>query len=210
MRVAKARERMVLLLDQVEGQDDETMLPAEYNPRQTPDSNRTALNTSLKSFGYSQDIVVNRRTVENGWKGDDAGRYVIVGGHLRREELLDQGFGAAEVTVLELDDAGERAANVTFNNPRAQGEFTDDIADVLQGIDLEIPRFDGLGLDVLAEEWALPQLPPEIDANIGNGMNPRVKFTLSVAPEQADLAREMLKEVTEALEGSKLREGSEA
>jgi len=148
--VAKARktakpDRMVLDLAE--------MVPADYNPRSMSERAREGLGASMRTFGYVQDLIVNRRLEANGWPAEDNGRFVVVSGHQRLEQLKTDGYDAAEVTWKELTPEQERALNVTMNNPRIAGEFTADVVDLLDGLDLELFEFEELRFDDLLENF---------------------------------------------------------
>jgi len=137
------------------------LIGADYNPRAITDAQREGLKTSLDTFGYVQDIIVNRRLAEHGWGPDDDGQMIIVGGHQRRAELVDLGFDSAEVTVVEVGPTAEKAANLTLNNPNIAGDFTDGAADLLADLAASPmdDLFGDLRLDVLDED--LCPTPPK-------------------------------------------------
>lgn len=127
--------------------------PAPYNPREISDEALAGLGTSVRQFGYVQDLVWNRRT----------GR--LVAGHQRLKVLREQGFERVEVTVVDLDDSHERALNVTLNNPKIGGEFTLDLEALLD--EIEIPDFD--------DTWADLQLDGLLDDLISVSAHDRGK-----------------------------------
>lgn len=89
------------------------LVEASYNPRVISDAALAGLSASLVSFGLVEHVVVNVRD----------GRNVIVGGHKRVQVLRDAGEVEVDCIVVEMDDAVERHANFTLNNPAIQGEF---------------------------------------------------------------------------------------
>lgn len=73
---------------------------AEYNPRIMPDSEMSALKTSIQTFGFIESIIVN---IHNCERCGDRNR-VIIGGHQRTtavEGLLAQGEG---INGIEIKD----------------------------------------------------------------------------------------------------------
>lgn len=108
--------------------------PAPYNPRRPLTAKaRAKLKASLTEFGLVEPLVWNQRTGH------------VVGGHARLEILRELGHATVPVSVVELDDARERALNVILNNLEAQGRY--DPAKLLElltdlGDGLELTGFD--------------------------------------------------------------------
>lgn len=132
--------------------------PAPYNPRTMPDSNRKRLRGSLDKTGFvAPPFVWNDRTG------------ILVSGH-QRLAWLDRQAKAAKlpddyivknVSVVNVDDATERALNYALNNPQSQGLFDlEKLSPMLgfEGFDLttagleanDIPRLVG-GMESAAE-----------------------------------------------------------
>lgn len=95
----------------------------------------------------------------NGWSKEECG-YYILGGH-QRIEATDAVEGSRDyslnVAVVELDPRREREQNVFLNNPGAQGQFSDALADLLVemralGTELEDTGFAALDLAMLFPE----------------------------------------------------------
>lgn len=115
--------------------------PADYNPRKITPARLRRLEASLKRFGLVQPIVWNRRTRR------------VVGGHQRLKVLGASGIEKVECVVVDLSEADEKALNVTLNNPEAQGEFTEQLNELLKELAGEIgDGFDTLGLDKLVSD----------------------------------------------------------
>lgn len=84
----------------------EDLSPADYNPRvdlQPGDPDYEALRRSVEEFGLVEPLVFNERT----------GR--LVGGHQRLKVIRAAGWTEVEVSVVDLNEAGERALNVGLN-----------------------------------------------------------------------------------------------
>ena len=115
------------------------LLPADYNPRKISPRAMQGLKASLARFGELGGIVFNKRT----------GR--LVGGHQRVKALADLGETQAEVRVVDLDVASEKAANLALNHPGIGGEWDDALlAVVLDETRRDLPTaFDELQLDSL-------------------------------------------------------------
>lgn len=105
--------------------DLEELKPAPYNPRSITDEARAGLANSLARFGMAGVIVWNRRTGN------------IVGGHQRRQLLIEAGIKQAIVSVVDLDDDMEKALNLSLNNPSIQGEWSENAGDLIEALGRE-------------------------------------------------------------------------
>ena len=143
--------------------------PAKYNPRSIQEESAAGLAASLKRFGDISGIVWNQKTGN------------LVCGHQRVEQLkeagavmvagknpkfvLKQGKKTYQfpIRVVELSRSEEVAANVAANNHQTQGEFTDNLSDLLAEIEgsLGPEVFDELNLDALAEAEKLANDAPK-------------------------------------------------
>jgi ParB-like chromosome segregation protein Spo0J len=97
--------------------------PARYNPRVISDTALTALVESVRKFGMPQPLVVNRVSGN------------LVSGHQRLKAAEIVGMSEVPVVYVELDDAAEKALNVTLNNKAVGGEFTSGVESVLSDIE---------------------------------------------------------------------------
>lgn len=82
------------------------LTPAEYNPRvelKPGDPEWEALNESIQEFDYILPIIWNENTGN------------IVGGHQRRNILLERGVEEEDVVVLHLTEEEEKILNVLLN-----------------------------------------------------------------------------------------------
>lgn len=152
MAIKTAKTKVVKLKD---------LKPAKYNPRidlQPGDPEFEKLRTSLKRFGYLDRIIYNERTGN------------IVGGHQRYKVMIDEGIEEAEVTVVDFDDADEKALNIALN--KISGDWDDDmLAELLndlnnQDYDLELTGFDSDEIDSMLNDFEDEQevLDDEFDA----------------------------------------------
>lgn len=120
--------------------------PAPYNPRTMTEEARRALSRSMTRWGCVEPIVVNERTGN------------VVGGHRRREVLLEQGVEAATVVLVDVDPEEEKALNVALNNPHAQGTFTAELEAVIEEVRAALPPED-------FEDLRIEELRAEIETN---------------------------------------------
>lgn len=124
------------------------LLPADYNPRRISDRAMKGLRASLERFGELGGIVYNKRT----------GR--LVGGHQRVKALAAMGIKDAEVRVVDLPVAEEKAANLALNHPGIGGEWDEALlAVVLAEVERDLPAaYEELQLDDLIGEAAPDEL----------------------------------------------------
>ena len=101
---------------------------------------RNGLSFSLERFGYVEPIIWNEKSGN------------VVGGHQRLNFLRSKGLENIDVVVVDLDEANEKALNLTLNNPEIEGEFTDFANDLLDAIKSEMPNDFG---ELLLEELKL-------------------------------------------------------
>ena len=122
------------------------LLPADYNPRRISDRAMKGLRASLERFGELGGIVWNKRT----------GR--LVGGHQRVKALAAMGVKDAEVRVVDLPIAEEKAANLALNHPGIGGEWDDALlAVVLDETRRDLPTaFQELQLDDIIRHASEP------------------------------------------------------
>jgi DNA modification methylase len=117
--------------------------PAGYNPRVISDDAMKGLTASLNRFGCVEPIVVNCR----------GGKKTIIGGHQRYKALVDlygKDYECPCVTV-DLSARDEKLLNMALNNPHIQGEFSEDLAVMIDQLRAEMPGDDAL-LDLRIEE----------------------------------------------------------
>lgn len=117
----------------------EELTPADYNPRKISKKAKEGLNSSINRFGLVQTIVWNKRTGN------------IVGGHQRFDVLKEQGIETADVTVVDFAEADEVALNIALNNPAIQGEWDDNIEELLTSLKADDEMFNSLQFDDLAD-----------------------------------------------------------
>lgn len=120
--------------------------PAKYNPRDISDSAFEGLKESIKKFGLVDPLIVNTRT------------NVLVGGHQRLKACEALGMTHVPVVEVDLSLAEEKALNVTLNNQKISGFYTDALQDLLDEIKIDVPEFEELKLDALFPE--LPDFEP--------------------------------------------------
>lgn len=121
-KILTASETVTLMRSQIH--------PADYNPREIGENERSTLKKGLKNFGLLGGIVVNKQT-----------GYTIVSGH-QKVSLLDEMAGYPEhdyelkVELIDVDQKTEIEINFFMNNPSAQGRWNE------SKVKLLIPQID--------------------------------------------------------------------
>lgn len=115
--------------------DIEDIHPYTNNPKEHPDEQVETIRSSIKNYGWDQEIVV-----------DGSGE--IIKGHGRRLAALSLGLGEVPVTVrTDLSDAEKQAARIA-DNKSAESGWSDDLLEselrVLDDADVDVL---GLGFD---------------------------------------------------------------
>lgn len=131
--------------------------PAPYNPRQDlkpADHEYQKLKKSIDEFDLVEPLILNKRN------------NVLIGGHQRLKILKERGDKDVDVSLVDLDEAKEKALNIALN--RVQGEWDYDklnlIFDELKGIDdfdIELTGFDIE--DIKAGEFIPDTLTEQVD-----------------------------------------------
>jgi ParB-like chromosome segregation protein Spo0J len=98
----------------------EELKPAPYNPRAIGEPALAGLIESLKKFGMVDPIIVNIRTG------------LMVGGHQRLKAAAALGWTEVPTIEVDLSPSQEKALNVTLNNPKISGHYTEALQDILE------------------------------------------------------------------------------
>ena len=134
--------------------------PAPYNPRldlQPGDAEYEKIKRSITEFDLVEPLVWNKQTGN------------LVGGHQRLKVLKEQGITEVEVSVVDMDEAKEKALNIVLN--KAQGDWDyPKLKDLLQEIDtgefdIQVTGFDNDELEELMTQIN-PDKVDEDDFNI--------------------------------------------
>lgn len=126
--------------------------PLDDNPRSMDEAEMAGLMMSIQQFGFVEPIVWNERTGH------------IVGGHQRREALLNLGVKEATVVVVDMSEEEEIDANITLNNPGIEGEWDDPIDELLDRAETDNPKlFAALRMDELRASLDGREAPQNYD-----------------------------------------------
>ena len=111
--------------------------PAPYNPRldlKPGDPEYEKIKRSIEEFDLVEPLVWNERTG------------TLVGGHQRLKVLQERGDKEVEVSVVNLDEAKEKALNITLNKIQSNWDFPKlkDLFEDLnkENFDIEITGFN--------------------------------------------------------------------
>jgi ParB-like chromosome segregation protein Spo0J len=124
--------------------------PAGYNPRknlQPGDPEFEKIRKSIEEFGYVEPIVVNAD-------------YTIISGHQRFKVLRELGIVSADVVVVDIDKAKEKALNLALNKITGDWDWEKlrvvikELSD--DGTDLAATGFDMDEISVILQDMAEP------------------------------------------------------
>lgn len=102
---------------------------AKYNPRKISDHQFEGLKNSLKTWGFVDPVIVNKRN------------NTIVGGHMRVRAWESLGNDEVPCVLVDLSDAEEKALNIALNSPHISGEYDNEILKpLLQELRNEMPQ----------------------------------------------------------------------
>ncbi len=126
--------------------------PAAYNPRkdlQPGDAEYEKLRKSITEFDMVEPLVWNKRTGN------------LVGGHQRLKILKSMDIKSVEVSVVDLDDAKEKALNLALNKISGEWDFPR-LKDLLEELDtgafdMEITGFDLKEIEDLMNQFHVPE-----------------------------------------------------
>jgi len=110
-----------------------TLAPAPYNPHDITESDIHTVASSIREFGYLENIIVNRQTGH------------IVAGHTRILALREAGFERAEVVFIDVDEVREKRLNIILNHQAIYDPMK--MGDLLRDLEQEGVNIDSLGLN---------------------------------------------------------------
>ncbi len=144
--------------------------PATYNPREIEPEAMSGLSSSIKKWNMVQPIVFNVK------------RKTVVGGHRRLEAAIKNGETEVPVIEVSLNETEEKALNVALNNPKIQGHFTDDLADLLKQIqtNFDVTDFEELKFNDLLTEFDWTSDVSQID-NVTSEVNFQAKQVKTIS-----------------------------
>lgn len=133
---------------QIEYLNPKDISPAEYNPRGISEEARTGLSQSMDEFGLVGPLIINKRTNR------------LVSGHQRLKIALEKNYTEVPVIYVDLDDDKEQLLNITLNNQKITGFFTEELNDILNNIKQSIDeniynsiQLPGIENHIIMNEW---------------------------------------------------------
>ena len=143
-KILTASETVTLMRSQIH--------PADYNPREIGENEKSTLKKGLRNFGLLGGIVVNKQT-----------GYTLVSGH-QKVTLLDEMAGYPEndyelkVELIDVDQKTEIEINFFMNNPSAQGRWNEQkVKMLLPQIDPKRAGFSNLDLAAFGVKIEVPK-----------------------------------------------------
>lgn len=156
------------------------LTPADYNPRvelKPGDPEWDALNASIETFGYILPIIWNETTGN------------VVGGHQRRNILLERGVVEDDVVVLHLELEDEKVLNTLLNKSKGiwdVGKLVDLIEEIKEaGGNLLVTGFTELEITLMGEDFGhIEDLLEEDFSDVGKSESDTFVATFTLPEEQ--------------------------
>lgn len=160
--------------------------PAKYNPREISPYQFTGLCESIKKFGLTQPLIVNKLT------------NTLVSGHQRLKCAEHIGLTHVPVTYVELSEAEEKALNITMNNKNISGEFTEGLKDILAEIkkDLGDDYIFDLNLDAVLKDLPAFELDEALTEDDEEEPEIKQKLRIIIECSNTDEHIELFQELT--------------
>ena len=156
------------------------LTPADYNPRvelKPGDPEWEALNASIEEFGFILPIIWNETTGN------------IVGGHQRRNVMLERGATEDDVVVVHLELEDEKILNTLLNKAKGiwdVGKLTDLITEIKEaGGNLLATGFTELEITLMGEDFGhIEDLLEEDFSDVGKTESDTFVATFTLPEEQ--------------------------
>lgn len=138
---------------------------AEYSPRKKlrpEDPEYQKIARSIEAFGYCDPIIINQDGT-------------IIGGHQRKQILLDYGYQEADCVQVNLDKQSEKALNIALNKITGQWDdekLKDLLIDLdLENIDISLTGFEKNEIEELIDRLTIADVSEEDGFNADAALN---------------------------------------
>ena len=135
--------------------DINSLIFAEYNPRQLTKDQYQNLKDSISRFGLVDPIIVNNNKDR---------KNIIVGGHQRVKVAKDMKIATVPVLEVDLTYERERELNIRLNKNTGEWDF-DNLANSFDMEELTDWGFEDEDLKLFNKEWKEP-IEKEFDENL--------------------------------------------
>ena len=164
-------------MTQIIQKDINSLVSAEYNPRQLTKEQYQNLKDSIQRFGLVDPIIININKDR---------KNIIIGGHQRVKVARDMGIKEVPVIELDLNLDKEKELNVRLNKNTGEWDY-DILANFFELNDLMQWGFDDYDLklfdDDYGEDFSLPDGEKE----------PFKQMTFTLSDEQAEIVENAIK-----------------
>ena len=157
--------------------DINSLIFAEYNPRQLTKDQYQNLKDSIERFGLVDPIIVNSNSER---------KNIIIGGHQRVKVAKDMKIDTVPVMELDLTYERERELNVRLNKNTGEWDM-DNLANFFDMDELKDWGFVGDDLQLFVMEYGEDFLLPDGDRD------PFRQMTFTLSDEQAVIVENAIK-----------------
>lgn len=120
--------------------DPKSIQPANYNPRDITDEAYKGLKNSINKFGLIGPLIVNIRTNN------------LISGHQRLKVAIENEFKSIKVMYIDISQEEEELLNITLNNQKITGYFTEELSNILERIKVNLPEINPIDYNILGLE----------------------------------------------------------
>jgi ParB-like chromosome segregation protein Spo0J len=148
---------------QIETRLIKDLIPAIYNPRKNikaGDAEWRRIEKSIKTYGMVEPVIINA------YKGREG---VVIGGHQRLKVLQAMGVVEVDCSVVDVDEAHEKALNLALNKISNEWDVPG-LKALMEELDSGIlPDIEITGFDLKEVEMMFTAAPPPPIEGEGEG-----------------------------------------
>lgn len=137
---------------------------ADYNPRRISPEGEKRLKKSLETFGDISGIVFNLKTGRLVSGHQRVTALKKAGAKLVKNKIVDKNGNEYPVRLVKWDENTEKAANLAANSPHIGGEFTEEVVELTNELQMNAPDlWDELELFLIEAEEELEEEEKQVE-----------------------------------------------